>query len=220
MCRLERRSVPLQMKPHSGRDNSSHRQDVDMYMCFLLCLSLWYKIHESCEKGSDTEAGRGSVWKGGTRRGDGCGAWAADWLPVLRAGTACWHRAGARPQAIFSAGGKEVKGFKDKSNECRLASSSARSHSLTAFLFINVLWLCDISSCCLPEGSQRSGSLGDYGPGCARNAVFLTLAQFSRGKTWTQVSLSQSKSVLQLMTKLKGFLKGSLPKFIQAEFVL
>ena len=119
-------------------------------LCPLLCLSLWYKIHKSHERGPDRKAGGGSEGRQGTGKGEGCGGWAARWLAVPRAGTACWHRAGARPQAAFSARGKRVKGFKDKSNQCKLElglffRSSLIAHWLSAPLSLyTTLWFSDV----------------------------------------------------------------------------
>lgn len=113
-----------------------------MYVCpdRLHCLSLWYKIHESHEKGPDREAGGGWVWKGGQQgRGEGCGAWAARWLTVPRAGTACWHRAGARPQAAFLARGRE--GWRDS----RMRATSA-SWELGLFCLSSLITLTGCSS--------------------------------------------------------------------------
>lgn len=146
-------------------------------MCFLLCNS-GIKLMRAMRRAQTQKLVEVQCEKGGTRRGDGCGAWAARWLPVPRAGTACWHRAGARPQAIFSAKGKEVKGFKDKSNECKLQQSSVYLilSSLVTLTdcyspFIKVtLWyfICFnhvfLLGCCLPDGSQMLGHLEIISP--------------------------------------------------------
>lgn len=131
-----------------------------------LRLSLGYKIQKSREKGPGGDAGPSPVWKkGATGRGEGCGTWAARWLSAPRAGTACWHRAGARPQAAWAARGKEVKRFKGESRQHKpkpgllLILFPLITSVIRTLLFVLQVW-CTVSALhgatCYPQISHVS----------------------------------------------------------------
>ena len=174
--------------------------------CPPLRLSLWYKIQENHEKGPDSEAGRGSVWKRGTRRGAGCGASAGSRCPELAQHVDTEPVPDLKPPF-------QLEGKRWRDSRRRATSGLARtwfifffplwSHWLTPPLFTKVydfviFGLAQILEVLFSsKGRSVAGSVREY---CPRMCQEYTVMLKGASTGWTLVILSWTQVYLLSVT--------------------